>query len=192
MHRNYTVTGDAVNLAARLLELAHAGETVISDDVYRECVSSIEVDHVGTMPIRGFAHEMPVWRLRSLRMETGPEHPLLGRDQEIARFEAMLQVPIAGKQFVMVLLLLAVPLKSIVNDCKFALNIDEMGQCRTGFLKQGAASEFDTFLWEIANRDFSPTMNGSRVRFQLLIQQAKECSFARAVGADQAYTVSHA
>ena len=34
-HRNYTVTGDAVNLAARLNELARAGETVISDDVYR-------------------------------------------------------------------------------------------------------------------------------------------------------------
>jgi class 3 adenylate cyclase/tetratricopeptide (TPR) repeat protein len=91
VHRNYTVTGDAVNLAARLLELARAGETVISDDVYRECVSSIEVDHVGTMPIRGFANEMPVWRLRSLRLESGPEHPLLGRDQEIARFEALLR-----------------------------------------------------------------------------------------------------
>src|SRR5689334_1637881 len=46
VHRTYTVTGDAVNLAARLLELARPGETVISDDVYRECVSSIEADHV--------------------------------------------------------------------------------------------------------------------------------------------------
>jgi class 3 adenylate cyclase/tetratricopeptide (TPR) repeat protein len=98
VHRNYTVTGDAVNLAARLLELAHAGETVISDDVYRECVSSIEVDHVGTVPIRGFAHEMPLWRLRSLRMESGPEHPLLGRDQEIARFEALLQAVETSKR----------------------------------------------------------------------------------------------
>ncbi len=91
VHRTYTVTGDAVNLAARFLELANAGETVISDDVYRGCVSSIEVDHVATMPIRGFAHEMPVWRLRSLRLESAAEHPLLGREDEVARFEALLQ-----------------------------------------------------------------------------------------------------
>lgn len=91
VHRTYTVTGDAVNLAARLLEVAHAGETVISDDVYRECVSSIEVDHVATMPIRGFAQEMPVWKLRSLRVDTAAEHPLLGRDEQVARFEAFLQ-----------------------------------------------------------------------------------------------------
>jgi len=90
VHRNYTVTGDAVNLAARLLELAHAGETVISDDVYRSCVSSIEVDHVATTTIRGFAHEMPVWKLRSLRLDIAAEHPLLGRDDEVARFDALL------------------------------------------------------------------------------------------------------
>ncbi len=91
VHRNYTVTGDAVNLAARLLELAHAGETVISDDVYRSCVSSIEVDHVATTAIRGFPHEMAVWKLRSLRMDSAAEHPLLGRDDEVARFEALLE-----------------------------------------------------------------------------------------------------
>jgi len=97
VHRNYTVTGDAVNLAARLLEVAHAGETVISDDVYRACVSSIEVDHVATMAIRGFAQEMAVWKLRSLRVDAAAEHPLLGRDDEVARFEAFLQaVEVAG------------------------------------------------------------------------------------------------
>ena len=86
-----------MNLAARLLELAHAGETVLSDDVYRACVSSIEVDHVATSAIRGFANEMPVWKLRSLRMDAAAEHPLLGRDGEVARFEALLQDVEAGR-----------------------------------------------------------------------------------------------
>ena len=90
VHRSYTVTGDAVNLAARLTELAHARETVISDDVYRACVSSVEVNSVGTLSIRGFAHEMPVWKLRSLRVEAAAEHPLLGREAELARFRALM------------------------------------------------------------------------------------------------------
>ncbi|MFO1311195.1 MAG: adenylate/guanylate cyclase domain-containing protein [Burkholderiales bacterium] len=91
VHRTYTVTGDAVNLAARLLEVARAGETVISDDVYRECMPSVEADHVATMAIRGFAREMAVWKLRSLRDETKAEHPLIGRDAEVARFDTLLQ-----------------------------------------------------------------------------------------------------
>ncbi len=91
VHRTYTVTGDAVNLAARLLEVAHAGETVISDDVHRECRPAIEADALATMPIRGFASAMPAWRLRSLRADSAVEHALLGRDGEVARFEALLE-----------------------------------------------------------------------------------------------------
>src|SRR5690606_31880811 len=34
-HREYTVTGDAVNLAARLLDAAAPGETVVSDSIRR-------------------------------------------------------------------------------------------------------------------------------------------------------------
>ncbi|MFO1303339.1 MAG: adenylate/guanylate cyclase domain-containing protein [Burkholderiales bacterium] len=91
VHRTYTVTGDAVNLAARLLEIARAGETAISDDVYRECMPSVEADHVATMAIRGFAREMSVWKLRSLRDETAAAHPLLGREAQLARFDALMQ-----------------------------------------------------------------------------------------------------
>ena len=90
VHRTYTVTGDAVNLAARLLDVARAGETAISDDVYRECMPSVEADHVATMAIRGFAREMAVWKLRSLRDETAAAHPLLGREAQVARFDALM------------------------------------------------------------------------------------------------------
>ena len=66
-HREYTMTGDAVNLAARLVEMARADETVISDDVHRALAHVIDADPQGTVPIRGLGRELPVWTLRALR-----------------------------------------------------------------------------------------------------------------------------
>ena len=90
VHRTYTVTGDAVNLAARLDEIARAGETVISDDVYRACAAYVEAEQAGAVPIRGLAHDVPVWKLRSLRTDMAAEHPLLGREEELGRVDALL------------------------------------------------------------------------------------------------------
>ena len=91
VHRNYTVTGDAVNLAARLDELARAGQTVISDEVYRACMAFIDADPVGTVPIRGLAKELTVWKLRALRALSTPAGVLIGRTRELVRFAAILE-----------------------------------------------------------------------------------------------------
>ena len=90
VHRNYTVTGDAVNLAARLDELARAGETVIADDVYRPLAHLVDAEPQGTLPIRGLAHPLPVWKLRSLHADQGSDHALIGRVGELARYRELL------------------------------------------------------------------------------------------------------
>ena len=89
-HREYTMTGDAVNLAARLVELAHADETVISDDVHRALAHVVDAEPQGTIPIRGLGRELPVWKLRALRTPDVAQGHLIGRDAEARRFSDLL------------------------------------------------------------------------------------------------------
>ena len=91
VHRRYTMTGDAVNLASRLTDLAHAGETVIADDVQRAHGDAIDTERIGTVSLRGLAGEVPVWRLRGMRAGPLAEHPMFGRDAELSRFSTMLR-----------------------------------------------------------------------------------------------------
>ncbi|MFO1395596.1 MAG: adenylate/guanylate cyclase domain-containing protein [Burkholderiales bacterium] len=97
VHRHYTMTGDAVNLAARLTDLARAGETVIADGVHDACAADVDAESAGAVAIRGLAGEVPVWKLRGLRHRSDAP-ALVGRDAEMTRFAALLaQVRSTGR-----------------------------------------------------------------------------------------------
>src|SRR5204863_8840784 len=90
-HRNYTVTGDAVNLAARLTELARGGETVVSDDVQRTLAALADFEPLGTVAIRGLAAGATAFRVASLRAPDAAKQPLLGRERERQRYAELLR-----------------------------------------------------------------------------------------------------
>ncbi|MDA1325047.1 MAG: adenylate/guanylate cyclase domain-containing protein [Proteobacteria bacterium] len=87
-HREYTVTGEAVNFAARLQDLADSSETLVSEAVQRAVADLVDCDDLGEKQLKGFDHAVSVYRLRSLSSSNGgkPSAPLCGRDHEVARF----------------------------------------------------------------------------------------------------------
>jgi len=87
----YTVLGDAVNLAARLVALARTGETVISDELARGLGGRIVASPLPPTAVKGFAEPVRAWRLEGL--ETARRHaaPYVGRDAERAMLRGLLE-----------------------------------------------------------------------------------------------------
>jgi class 3 adenylate cyclase/tetratricopeptide (TPR) repeat protein len=91
-HRAYTVTGDSVNLAARLTDQATSGEILISDAVRRLLPDRFVCSPAGALEIKGLAEPVAAWRLCGVRDEAEPLGRLfVGRRPELAQFDGVLQ-----------------------------------------------------------------------------------------------------
>jgi class 3 adenylate cyclase/tetratricopeptide (TPR) repeat protein len=90
-HREYTVTGDSVNLAARLTEAARPGEILVSDAVRRALLDRLDCEGAGALAVKGFAAPVQAWRLAAVHDPSAAAHrPLVGRDAECGQFRAVL------------------------------------------------------------------------------------------------------
>ena len=86
-HREYTVTGDSVNLAARLQSRAKAGETLMSDALYRAVAHVVDCESLGDVVVKGI--DRPSLSGRSSRnmllMDRSARMPFVGREAELAQ-----------------------------------------------------------------------------------------------------------
>jgi class 3 adenylate cyclase len=92
-HREYTVTGETVNLASRLQDQAAAGETLISDSVRHTVSGLADCAALGEVEVKGFAAPVPVWGLGGLRPVCAPS-PLglfVGRRSERRQFAGIVE-----------------------------------------------------------------------------------------------------
>jgi class 3 adenylate cyclase/tetratricopeptide (TPR) repeat protein len=91
-HREYTVTGAAVNLASRLQDMAAPGETYISDAVQRAINEIATSEAKGEVEVKGFDQPVRVWRLQKLHGETSGigYRPFVGRRSELGQFAGVL------------------------------------------------------------------------------------------------------
>jgi predicted ATPase/class 3 adenylate cyclase len=87
------VTGDAVNVAARLEQAAPANEILIGGLTYALVRGQVDVEPVEPLELKGKAERVPAYRLRGLSVgdaSSRHELPLVGRDRELALLEETL------------------------------------------------------------------------------------------------------
>ena len=92
IHSSYTVTGNSVNVAARLTEIAGDGEILMANPVFRDIAGSVDAETVGALALKGINRPVEAWRLRGLAVADGDERrgAFVGRRAELAQFSAAL------------------------------------------------------------------------------------------------------
>lgn len=92
-HREYTVTGASVNLAARLQARAEVGETLISEALHRAVAHAIECESLGDCALKGLERPVTVWRATAPRGTRGlaARSAFVGREAELAQLCSILE-----------------------------------------------------------------------------------------------------
>ncbi|EDZ98852.1 adenylate/guanylate cyclase [Burkholderia sp. H160] len=86
---HFAITGDTVNLAARLQSMAKPGETLISEKLYRSVATLVEARFHGVHAIKGFPLPAPVWAIQRLCDAVPFSSPFVGRQSELAKVRAV-------------------------------------------------------------------------------------------------------
>jgi class 3 adenylate cyclase/tetratricopeptide (TPR) repeat protein len=86
--RQALITGDAVNVAARLQQFAQPGEVLLGDATYRLVKHAVEAEALSPLSLKGKSHEVRAFRLVSLapspRGDTRSfDTAMVGREQEL-------------------------------------------------------------------------------------------------------------
>jgi predicted ATPase/class 3 adenylate cyclase len=90
------VTGDAVNVAARLEQHAAAGEILLGETTYRLVRGAVVADPVVPIVVKGKAVPVAAWRLRHVTpdaswLQRRLDAPIVGREEELATLDELFQ-----------------------------------------------------------------------------------------------------
>ena len=97
------VTGDAVNVAARLEQAAGVGQVLMGASTYRLVRDAVVVEPVEPLVLKGKERPVPAYRLRSVTPGADPlarrlDTVLVGRDRELSRVQGAFDDAIAEQR----------------------------------------------------------------------------------------------
>jgi class 3 adenylate cyclase/tetratricopeptide (TPR) repeat protein len=98
----FLVTGDAVNVAARLEQAAGPGEIVLGEATRRLVRDAVRVEPVGSLALKGKTDKVLSWRLLEI-LEDAPAYarrfdsPLIGRELELAQLRQAFERAVEDK-----------------------------------------------------------------------------------------------
>lgn len=104
--QDYSVMGDAVNLAARLEDASERGQILAGPDTYRLTAPLFEFDALEPIRVKGKTDPVRVYRALGLKVKPGTvrglamkgiSSPLVGREQELATVQACIQRLLGGQ-----------------------------------------------------------------------------------------------
>jgi predicted ATPase/class 3 adenylate cyclase len=94
---SYTVTGDTVNVAARLQSAARPGSVTVGERTMRATSGAVSYSTLEPLELKGKSQPVPAWEATELvaehaviRAAAAREAPLVGRDQELAALDTLL------------------------------------------------------------------------------------------------------
>jgi class 3 adenylate cyclase/tetratricopeptide (TPR) repeat protein len=97
------VTGDAVNVAARLEQAAQAGEILLGESTERLVRDAVRTEAIEPLPLKGKAEPVPAFRLLELRSDIPSftqriDAPFVGREHELKALENVLRTAVEHRQ----------------------------------------------------------------------------------------------
>ena len=108
--RDYTVMGDAVNLASRLKDVAPSGHTYAGPETYRQTSRLFEFAPLAPMRIKGKRDPVQIYEVRgraaspgTMRGIEGLRSPLVGRGDEFDLLQSRLRAAVEGQGSVVAL-----------------------------------------------------------------------------------------